>query len=91
MTIYIVIVEDARTDVQAYPYSTPEKAIAAAQKYFDTCEGAEDVDPEDQGELTVAGLLENGSAVAYTDTEGDCVTVVAMELDVDPDNWWDKS
>lgn len=83
-TIYVVMVNDRHTDTEAHLFSTPEKAIAYAQRVLDDNGGsAEAVSPEDArmsgDDLTVAGWLFYG---CYS-TEGDCVWVLPADVDAD--------
>lgn len=74
MKIYIAIVEDRHTDTEVYPFSTPEAAIQFAWSEAEkNARRMEDIEEE-----TIDGWL----YYACYSTEGDCVRVVAKDLDL---------
>ena len=80
-TIYLTHINDRHVDSQTYPFSTPELAIAFAQKVLDVNkESAKYVDDDElfmsENQLKAAGWLFYG---CYS-PEGDCVWVDSKEL-----------
>lgn len=74
LTIYLAMVEERHTDTEAHPFSTAEDAIAYARKTAQ--ESARR--PEDFEE---AAVPDGWLYYATFSVEGDCVWVVASELD----------
>lgn len=82
--LYVVIVEDRHCDTTAHLFSTPEKALAYAQRVLDDhADSARLVDPADArmsaADLQAAGWLFYG---CYS-THGDCVWVLPAVVDAD--------
>jgi hypothetical protein len=74
--IWIVIIEDRHADVDAYPFSTEEAAITAAQKAVtDGARHPEDKDEWDT-ELNAAMLVDGWVFYTRYSSEGDCVRVI---------------
>jgi hypothetical protein len=77
--IWIVLVEDRHTDVDALPFRRPEQAIKAAK--VQVARNAQHPDSIDwDAELTSAALGDGWVFLATYGTEGDCVRVVKRTL-----------
>jgi hypothetical protein len=79
--IWIVLVEDRHADVEAFPFSTEERAIAYAREQVQ--ENARHPESISEEELTPA-MREDGWVFFMTySTEGDCVRVVKRSVDAE--------
>lgn len=83
--IYVVIHKDRHIDTQAYPCSTPEKAIALAEKIVSEYEPDKDLH-EDDATMSPDDLAE-AEWIYYRcySTEGDRVWITKAVLDGEQD------
>ena len=73
MITWIVLIEDRHCDIEAYPFSSKEQAVAAAR----------DAAPDEAGEEPLTGGMRRDGWVLYLPygPEGDCVRVIERVMD----------
>jgi hypothetical protein len=81
--IWIVLVEDRHTDVDALPFTSEVAALQAARAEAE----ANARDPQDvsEGELTQTAIRDGWVLLLEYGTESDCVRVIKRQLEADPE------
>ena len=79
--VWVVLVEDRHTDVEALPFTSEVAALEAAHAGADANARHGDVR---EAELTPQMIADGWCLLLEYGTEGDCVRVLKRELDVAP-------